>query len=83
MRSQSTRSGVPASIRPPVMCRPQETPETASISLYRLIVYCCSFATFGSPLTVCMPPAACQVEPDVSSARSISRTSFQPAFVRW
>ena len=27
MRSQSTRSGVPASIEPPVMCTPQDTPE--------------------------------------------------------
>src|ERR1700716_3800686 len=27
------------------------------------MVYCCSFATLGSLLMVCMPPAACQVEP--------------------
>src|SRR6267154_1649339 len=47
------------------------------------MVYCCSRATFGSPLRVCMPPAACQVEPQVSSPRSISSTSFQPALVRW
>ena len=30
-----------------------------------------------------MPPAACQVEPAVSSRRSSSMTSVQPAFVRW
>src|SRR6186997_1849975 len=30
-----------------------------------------------------MPPAACQVEPAVSSRRSSSTTSFQPALVRW
>src|ERR1700733_13713137 len=47
------------------------------------MVYCCSSATLGSPLMVCMPPAACHVEPEVSSALSISSTSFQPAFVRW
>jgi hypothetical protein len=45
-------------------------------------VYCWSFATFGSLLMVCMPPAACQVEPEVSSCRSISTTSRQPALVR-
>src|SRR4029079_2166252 len=38
---------------------------------------------FGSPLSVCMPPAACQVEPAVSSRRSRRTTSVQPAFVRW
>jgi len=54
-----------------------------SISWYSSMVYCCNLATFGSPLTVCMPPAACQVDPDVSSARSISRTSFQPILVKW
>ena len=37
---------------------------------------------FTSPLSVCMPPAACQVEPEVSSERSISTTSFQPSLVR-
>src|SRR5487761_2569573 len=58
-------------------------PERSSISRYSPTVYCCSFATLGSPLTVCMPPAACHVEPDVSSARSISSTSFHPAFVKW
>src|ERR1700674_2484292 len=47
------------------------------------MVYCCSRATLGSPLTVCIPPAACQVEPQVSSPRSISSASFQPALVRW
>src|ERR1700733_9260172 len=47
------------------------------------MVYCCSLATLGSPLTVCMPPAACQVEPDVNSAPSISSTSFHPALVKW
>src|ERR1700690_4123183 len=47
------------------------------------MVYCCNLATFGSPLPVCMPPAACQVDPDVSSARSISSTSFQPILVKW
>src|SRR5271169_7211578 len=47
------------------------------------MVYCCNLATFGSPLTVCMPPAACQVDPEVSSARSISSTSFQPILVKW
>src|SRR2546430_902116 len=47
------------------------------------MVYCCSRATLGSPLRVCMPPAACQVEPQVSSPRSSSSTSFQPALVRW
>src|SRR5579871_5134234 len=47
------------------------------------MVYCWSLATFGSPLTVCMPPAACQVDPQVSSPRSIKSTSFQPALVRW
>ncbi len=30
-------------------------------------MYFCSLATLGSPLIVCMPPAACQVEPEVSS----------------
>jgi hypothetical protein len=28
-----------------------------------------------------MPPAACQVDPEVSSERSMSRTSRQPALV--
>ena len=28
-------------------------------------------------------PAACQLEPDVSSSRSSSTTSFQPNFARW
>src|SRR4029078_7905791 len=40
-------------------------------------------ATLGSPLSVCIPPAACHVEPAVSSRRSSSITSVQPAFVRW
>src|SRR6476660_6101702 len=30
-----------------------------------------------------MPPAACHVDPAVSSRRSRSMTSVQPAFVRW
>ena len=37
----------------------------------------------GSPLRVCIPPAACQVEPAVSSRRSRRIASVQPAFVRW
>ena len=73
------RSGVPARLTPPVMWMPHDCPDAASISRYSLIVYSCSFATFGSPFSVCMPPAACQVEPDVSSSRSTSTTSVQPA----
>ena len=46
-------------------------------------MYCWSRATFGSPLSVCMPPAACHVEPAVSSRRSRSITSVQPSLVRW
>src|SRR6185312_2575393 len=47
------------------------------------MVYFCSLATLGSPLIVCMPPAACQVEPEVNSSRSISTTSVQPCRARW
>src|ERR1700751_3984556 len=65
------------------MWMPQSWPERCSISRYKLTVYCCSFATLGSPLSVCMPPAACQVEPAVSSLRSTSTTSVQPISVRW
>src|ERR1700678_553592 len=46
------------------------------------MVYCCSFATLGSPLMVCMPPAACQVEPEVSSSRSTRTMSVQPSFAK-
>src|SRR5206468_4094020 len=44
---------------------------------------CWRRATFGSPFSVCMPPAECHVDPAVSSRRSSSTTSFQPALVRW
>src|SRR6201993_4293280 len=82
-RSQSIRSRSPASVSPPFMWMPQFWPERCSISRYSPTVYCCSFATLGSPLSVCMPPAACQVEPAVSSLRSTSTTSVQPSSVRW
>ncbi len=36
----------------------------------------------GSAFKVWKPPAACQVEPDVSSERSIKSTSVQPNLVR-
>src|ERR1700733_1648919 len=61
----------------------QFCPERCSILRYSSTVYCWSFATFGSPLSVCIPPAACQVEPAVSSLRSTSTTSVQPSSVRW
>ena len=32
---------------------------------------------------VCMPPAACHVDPHVSSSRSRSSASVQPNFARW
>ena len=35
-----------------------------------------------SPLSVWNPPAACQVDPEVSSERSSSITSDQPSLVR-
>ncbi len=47
------------------------------------MVYFCSFEMFASPLKVCMPPAACQVEPDVSSLFSTISTSVQPLRARW
>src|SRR6187402_3890121 len=47
------------------------------------MVYCWRRATLGSPLSVCMPPAACHVDPAVSSRRSSRTTSVQPALVRW
>ena len=77
------RSGVSASITPPVMCIEASIPDSFSISSYSVIVYCWSLATLGSPLSVCMPPAECQVEPAVYSARSRSTTSVQPSLVRW
>ena len=36
-----------------------------------------------SAFRVWKPPAACQVEPEVSSERSMSITSLQPSRVRW
>src|SRR5437762_14331379 len=58
-------------------------PDACSISSYSLIVYSASLASLGSPLSVCIPPAACHVDPDVSSSRLTSTTSVQPARVRW
>ena len=72
-----------ASISPPGRWIEQSCPETRWISSYSWIVYCWSRATFGSPLSVCIPPAACQVEPAVSSRARAASTSVQPAFVRW
>ena len=83
IRRKSIRTSVSASISPPGRWMEQSCPETRSISSYSWIVYCWSRATFGSPLSVCIPPAACHVEPAVSSRRSSSMTSVQPAFVRW
>ena len=77
------RTSVSASIRPPGRWIEQSWPEMRWISSYSWIVYCCSRATFGSPLSVCIPPAACHVEPAVSSRRSTSTTSVQPSLVRW
>src|SRR5471032_2441233 len=37
----------------------------------------------GSELIVWITPAACQEEPEVSSERSKSTTSFQPILARW
>ena len=75
-------TAVAASMMPPVICRPISWPESCSISLYSSIVYCCSLATFGSPLMVCIPPAACHVEPDVSSDRSSIMASLQPSLLK-
>ncbi len=47
------------------------------------MVYFCSLEMFASPLKVCMPPAACQVDPEVSSLFSSSSTSVQPIRARW
>jgi hypothetical protein len=38
---------------------------------------------FHEVLKVGQLPAACQVEPEVSSSRSTSTTSSQPSFTRW
>ena len=46
-------------------------------------MYFCSREMLASPLNVCMPPAACHVEPDVSSLFSSSSTSVQPIRARW
>jgi hypothetical protein len=46
------------------------------------MVYFCSREMLASPLNVCMPPAACQVDPAASSLCSISSTSVQPIFAR-
>src|SRR6478672_12955680 len=77
------RTSVSASMRPPGRWIEQSWPDTRSISAYSWIVYCWRRATFGSPFRVCMPPAACHVDPAVSSRRSSRTTSFQPALVRW
>ena len=52
MRSQSRRSRSPASISPPGRWIEQSCPDRSSIVRYSWIVYCCSLATFGSPLSV-------------------------------
>ena len=73
-----------ASISPPGRWMLQfwpETPLDLLVQLDRVLLQL--RATFGSPLRVCIPPAACQVEPAVSSRRSSSTTSVQPALVRW
>jgi hypothetical protein len=46
-------------------------------------VYFMSAATRVSALIVWNPPAACHVEPDVSTLRSRMATSVSPRSVRW
>ena len=45
-------------------------------------MYFCSAAIRVSAFIAWNPPAACQVEPAVSSSRSISATSVMPRSVR-
>ena len=61
--SHSHRSGVPAMVSPPVMCRLICWPLSSSISCNRSILTLCSAAMFGSALRAWMSPAACQFEP--------------------
>jgi len=79
----SSSPAVAASMRPPFGCRPHDCPDSCSISRYRSIVYFCRREMLASPLKVCMPPAACQVDPEVSSLFSRSSTSLQPILARW
>src|SRR6185436_1298265 len=83
MRRKSIRVSSLASIRPPGRWIEQSWPDSRWIVSYSWIVYCWRRATLGSPLRVCIPPAACHVEPAVSSRRSSRIASVQPAFARW
>jgi hypothetical protein len=65
------------------MCSPSERPLSFSIVGYIEIVYCWSAATRVSALIAWNPPAACQVDPAVSSRRSSTATSVSPRAVRW
>ena len=62
---------------------PQDGRVSASSCVCSRMVEPWGAAMWGSALGVWNPPAACQVEPEVSSERSISTTSLQPYLVRW
>ena len=60
---------------PPLMCSPTLWPLSSSTCGYSPIVYFCSAAMRVSLFMAWKPPAACQVEPAVSSSRSSSSVS--------
>ena len=60
-----------------------DRPVSASSFGYSSNEYRCSQVMVALAASAAVPPAACQVEPDVSSLRSRSRQSVQPALARW
>ena len=50
------------------------------VELHRIVLQAADVGTVVQPVDV---GRRCQVEPDVSSSRSSSTTSFQPSFARW
>src|SRR5579862_7693478 len=58
-------------------------PTSCARDSYRAVEYRCSLRMLHAVEKLGQLPAACQVEPAVSSSRSSSTASVQPSRVRW
>ncbi len=81
--SSSIRCGVDAKRKPPTSRQPVSCPVSSLSRRYRSVLYFIMRVRLKSERSWPTRPAECQVEPQVSSPRSRSTTSFHPIRVRW
>ena len=79
----TSRSGLQARRKPPLRFQPVACPVSCSSLSYSSTLYLRSCVTFADVRSWPTRPAACQVEPLVSLARSSRTMSLKPARARW